>query len=161
MRGTKIMNKFKVVLDEYEMYDLSFPLSHDVVSWPTHQPIMVKKVKRVDRDLYEMHEISMTTQDYTHYDAPSHMIADGKSIDKYEINRFILDAVILNLQNRNGFPISQEDLKKFQKYLNSYSGIILYTGFNKDLHKYEYDWSYLDVSGAEYLSRFNNVRLVA
>lgn len=152
--------KLKELLSSFEYYDLSFPLIHDAVSWPTHQPISVKKVRRIDRDLYEMHEICMTSQDYTHFDAPSHMILNGKSIDKYEPSRFILDSVILDISDKNGKPIRKTDLEEFIDYLGKFSGVILYTGFDKEPNQYRYDWGYLDLDGANYIAQFDNIKLI-
>ncbi|QGA69631.1 cyclase family protein [Sulfolobus sp. E11-6] len=140
------------------------PLSHDSVSWPTHPAIKVSKFKSVDRDLYDAHEIYMTSQDYTHFDAPSHMIKNGKTIDKYDPKRLILPTAILNLSykiHEANREIRQEDLAQFEDIIKNVNSIVLYTDFVKDPKEFKYDWIYLGVNGANYLSKFENLKLVA
>ncbi|QIW25327.1 cyclase family protein [Sulfolobus sp. S-194] len=137
------------------------PLTHDAISWPTHPAIKINKFRSVDRDLYDAHEIYMTSQDYTHFDAPSHMIKNGKTIDKYEPGRFILSAAILNLSTTNSKEITQDDLTPFEDIIRKTNAVILYTNFKKEPKEFKYDWKYLGVSGSKYLSQFSNLKLVA
>ncbi|ARM76994.1 cyclase [Acidianus manzaensis] len=137
------------------------PLSHNVVSWPTHPPIQINKFKTVERDLYDAHEIYMTSQDYTHFDAPSHMIKGGKTIDAYEIYRFVAPAIILNFSNKEDLEITDKDLQQFSDQIKNVNAVILFTDFNKDPKEFKYNWKYLGVSSAKYLSQFSNIKMVA
>jgi len=154
------MQNLDEILNSFDYFDFTMPLSHDVVAWPTHPAIRINKFRSVDRDLYDAHEIYMTSQDYTHFDTPSHMIKGGKSIDKYEARRFILKAVILNLSYKKDMEIREEDLRQFEEVIRKSEAVVLYTNFRKEPKEFRYDWAYLGISGAKYLSQFN-LKLVA
>lgn len=67
-----------------------------------------------------LHEFSMGTHIGTHVDAPSHMIEGGKNIDEYSLERFVVDAVCIDV--RSGF-----DAETIRQNVKAGSGVLFYT----------------------------------
>ncbi|BCS93587.1 cyclase family protein [Metallosphaera javensis (ex Sakai et al. 2022)] len=155
----KDTSQIREFLRNFEYYDFSMPLTHNAIMWPTMPPIRINKIRYKERDRSEAHEICITTQDYTHIDAPSHMTS-GNSIDKFTVDRFVTDALLINVSNGGQMQILVNELKKFEEEIAKATSVILYTGFKKPYNIPVYDWRYLTPDSARYLASFNNLRLV-
>jgi len=95
----------------------------------------------------------------THIDSPAYIFADGKKIEQFNLERFITDAVLLDVsENRRGQPIDDEDLEAAEEAaglaLREHESIILYTGTGTASPDV-----FLSRNGAEYLE-FKGVGLV-
>lgn len=153
-------DRLKDFLQNFEYYDLSFPLLQGNVMWPTMPPLRITKIKFKDRDLSEAHEVYITTQDFTHVDAPSHMLRDGKTIDGYGVEYFILPCAMINVKNERNNEITVSELREFEEIMSTYESIILFTGFKKGPKDMAYMWRYLNPSTSEYISGFSNIKLL-
>lgn len=95
----------------------------------------------------------------THIDAPAYLFKDGRKVEEFALDRFMTDAVILDLTSkRAGQPIDDEDLEAAEEgaglALRERESVILYTGSSKSS-----PGAYLSRNGAEYLE-FKGVGLV-
>ena len=97
----------------------------------------------------------------THADAFFHMLAKGETIDKINLGRFIGECVVLDfssIQER----ITMEDLRnkeetnKKNKNKNTpiiqKNDIVLLKTRNKPMEKFDFNFTYLEKSGAEFLA---------
>jgi len=95
----------------------------------------------------------------THIDSPAHLFADGKKIEEFDLERFMTDAVLLDLSDkRPGQPIDDEDLEAAEEAaglaLRELESVILHTATGTSS-----PGAYLSRNGAEYLE-FKGVGLV-
>jgi kynurenine formamidase len=118
----------------------------------------------IAKDGFAAKRIMIITHHGTHIDAAAHMIEDGKTIDRYEISHFIINAVILNLKGLNaGEEITSTHLKRFNNVISKNQGILIYTGWSDKRgwnKEYLTQWPYLDIDGAEYIASFPNIKMV-
>lgn len=76
--------------------DLSHPISNGMPTYPTDPDVSIVKEKEIDKDRSLVHSFTMGTHTGTHLDVPSHIIADGKTLDDFPLSTFTGTAVKLN-----------------------------------------------------------------
>jgi len=94
----------------------------------------------------------------THIDSPAYLSSEGKTIEEFGPERFITDAVLLDLTGKPGQPIDDEDLEAAEEAaglaVRERESVILHTGTDVSSPSI-----YLSRNGAEYLE-FKGVGLV-
>ena len=76
--------------------DLSHAVDTDVPVFPGDPPVSVEPHATLPGDGYRVSAVECGSHAGTHVDAPSHTAADGRSIDAIEVDRFALDAVLVD-----------------------------------------------------------------
>jgi arylformamidase len=69
--------------------DLSVTLNRQTPVYPGDPAIKIEPAGVIDRDGWNDHVISVNTHVGTHIDAPLHMIAGGKTLDRMQIEQFV------------------------------------------------------------------------
>lgn len=99
----------------------------------------------------------------THADAFFHMLAKGETIGKIDINKFIGNCVVLDFSSIKNNIISVKDFKKIEdneknkkksgkNILIQKNDIVLLKTRNKPMEKFDFNFTYLDKSGAKFLA---------
>jgi len=74
-----------------EVYDISVLLGVESIDWPDAPPYSREMVMRIeDGDIADLSKLVMTTHAGTHVDVPAHFIRNGKNLDAYPIEKWIL-----------------------------------------------------------------------
>lgn len=122
------------------------------ISWPTENNITEYKDRvsvNITKDL-----ISLNPHTGTHVDSPAHFINGGKTIDQVDLSRLIGRCKVLDLTSIKE-KITEQDLKDIE--LNTkidQEDIVLLKTRNSFLDykdKFDYNFVYLDKTGAQYL----------
>lgn len=71
------------------LIDLSVLLNEQTPIYPGDPPITITPAGVFDRDGWNDHVVSVNTHVGTHIDAPLHMIASGKTLDKVPLEQFV------------------------------------------------------------------------
>ena len=146
--------------------DLSYPIHEGMFKYPSDPEIEIERkeasVEEIDEIIYDkrgyssgasfieqkyksgnMH-LKMRNHHGTHIDAPSHKIAGGKNIDKYRIEKFINNCVMIDLSSgdlmkRKEREITIEDLNRaYNPRQCDWAGaLIFYTGFCDEMKEME------------------------
>lgn len=77
-------------------YDCSQPLEPGMPVYPDDDPVEIREFRTVPDDGSCMRQLEMTSHVGTHVDAPSHKIADGPTLDAYEVGDFQFDARLVD-----------------------------------------------------------------
>ena len=77
--------------------DLSHPLEHGQPNFPFDPKISVVVHNTVASIGYNITQISMSTHQGTHLDAPYHFYEDGKTVDQMPLDRFFGPAALVDL----------------------------------------------------------------
>jgi kynurenine formamidase len=80
-----------------KIIDLSHPLEHGQPNFPYDPKISILVHNTVDSIGYNITELSLSTHQGTHLDAPYHFYDDGKTIEQMDINHFIGEAHLVDL----------------------------------------------------------------
>ena len=63
--------------------------------FPGDSPPIFERVKTIDRDKYNLTNISMCVHNGTHIDAPNHFIANGKAVHELDLTRFYGECTVV------------------------------------------------------------------
>ena len=95
----------------------------------------------------------------THADAFFHMLANGKTIEKIQLEKFIGSCIVLDFAKARD-KITINEIKKNKSIKKIKKGdIVLLKTRNKPLEKFNYNFTYLEKSGAEYFAG-KNIKLI-
>ena len=115
--------------------DLTHPLIDSAVQlYPGDPPYTCRPHATVVKDGYSVHEISLSSHTGTHIDAPSHFIAEGKTIDQIPLSTLMGPAVVVNLTHKQLSQRQMIEWNDIQEYaLQMKEGVILllYTGWSQ------------------------------
>ena len=79
------------------LVDLSMPLSPSSIPVPGHPSPTFEQLHLLERDGLRNTVVTLSLHTSTHIDAPSHFIADGKTIDEIPVDRFHRQGIRLDL----------------------------------------------------------------
>jgi len=161
-----------------KLVDLTYPIQGGMFKYPTDDELKVIQEREADGVNSGYVIFQMGNHHGTHIDSPAHKIAGGNKIDQYPLNKFVNEALVLNLTREDilkNREIRPEDIKRFlgslgfdelEQYTGRFdreiSGLIIYTGFSEELKKnkglqgkskneLEWKFPYIAKSTAEYI----------
>lgn len=120
-----------------QVVDLSHPMWPEMPFWPGGVPFQMDRL--VDySDGYRLHQFHMGENTGTHVDAPSHFIEGNLSIDEIPLNKLIVPAVVIDVQDRVAlnadYQLSREDILIWEQVhgkIKKGTLVILNTGWYK------------------------------
>jgi arylformamidase len=133
--------------------DLSHPYHDDMPVFPGLARPSFRALAEVPTDGYAMSEYQLVNHIGTHVDAPSHMVADGDTLDDLPLTRLVTDAVTIDVSDRPPGPLSAADLEPHLDAIREGDLVFVHSGNarNYGTEAYWLDWSYPDPSGARAL----------
>ena len=118
----------------FKIIDLSYPISSETQVFPAYPKPTIVKWAKMDVQGFEAEIIHMATHTATHVDAFLHMLSNGDSIDRFPLERFILDALAIDMSYKKPKElITAEDLRRALSKMKFSVGdaLLIYTGFEK------------------------------
>lgn len=79
-----------------KIIDVSWPLSPDMTGYRDRTSLVINQRKQFDIDGVRESSVTIDSHAGTHIDAPSHFIADGASVDNYQLSRLIGSVVVVD-----------------------------------------------------------------
>ena len=140
-----------------KIIDLTLTISNRIPTFPgSPQPNFIPWEKIKD-DGYNLELLFMSTHTGTHMDAPYHFLEKGAKIHEISLKKLVSEAVLIQCRKKGGELITKIDIQKFEKKhgkITSFSSVIFYTGWQKNLQKKYYFTTNpgLSVSAAKYLA---------
>ena len=109
---------------------------------------------------------NLSTHTGTHIDVPYHMLADGATLDQFEIGDFIFSKpLLIEIPKSDLEKINEEELSQYEERIKNCDILMLYTGFSRyrktDPERYLEKQPGLSEKAAIYLTRFPNLRCLA
>lgn len=97
------------MMKKYEaVYDISVWLGAESFDYPGHPPYSRELIETArGRGALELSKLVMSAHAGTHIDFPAHFIPDGKHIDDYPIQRFILPAQVVSIEDKEAIRPSE------------------------------------------------------
>jgi len=140
-----------------KIVDLTLTVSDKIPTFPgSPQPSFIPW-ENVKDDGYNLELLFLSTHTGTHMDAPYHFLEKGAKIHEISLKKLVSEAVLIKSKKKDGESITKIDIQKFEKKhgkITSFSSVIFYTGWQKNLQKKYYFTKNpgLSVSGAKYLA---------
>ncbi len=134
-----------------KLYDISVSLGGESIDYPGDPPYERKMVLRLDKgDACDLSKLTMSAHAGTHLDAPRHFVKDGKTIDCLPVEKFILTAHVIHVQDRISIEpaeLERVDIRSGEAVLfktrNSTEGLI-------DAGVFDEKYVYLSEKGAQW-----------
>lgn len=118
--------------------DLTQPLSERTPVYPGDPETKFRPSAKIKSDGYNDHYISFGTHVGTHVDAPVHMLAGGKTLKQYGVDKFIGRGVVIDARGKNVIDAEALDRAKIKK-----GDILLFcTGMDKKYTSSKYFENY-------------------
>lgn len=132
-----------------KIYDLSPEISEEMAVYKNKAETRPKiTVTRTLKQNANESKLEMHVHSGSHVDAPYHMLSNGKTIDKIDLSKFMGQCVVLDFTKAKG-SITKKHLSKFKINKND---IVLLKTKNKPDKKFNFNFTYLEKTGAEYLA---------
>ena len=133
-----------------KIIDISMEISEEMIVYKNREenkPRIEVSRSFVESDVFET-TLHMVMHTGTHLDRPLHVIRDGKTLDSFPLNSMVRPAVVLDLTHVEGGIMREHLLGKEVAIADSY---VLLKTRNSFKESFDFDFVYLEASGAEYL----------
>ena len=140
-----------------KIVDLTLTVSDKIPTFPgSPQPSFIPW-ENVKEDGYNLELLFLSTHTGTHMDAPYHFLEKGAKIHEISLKKLVSEAILIKSKKKDGESITKTDIQKFEKNhgkIASFSSVIFYTGWQRNLQKKYYFTKNpgLSVSAAKYLA---------
>ena len=140
-----------------KIVDLTLTVSDKIPTFPgSPQPSFITW-ENIKEDGYNLELLFLSTHTGTHMDAPYHFLEKGAKIHEISLKKLVSEAVLIKSKKKGGESITKIDIQKFEKKhgkIASFSSVIFYTGWQRNLQKKYYFTKNpgLSVSAAKYLA---------
>jgi len=140
------------------LIDLSHPLEHGQLNFPLDPKISVVVHNTVAAIGYNITQISMSTHQGTHVDAPFHFYDDGTTVDKMRLDQFYGPATLIDLAPRGRLrpksPITPEMFAPHANKFHRGAKIIYRTGWSRKFGTPEFfsDFPTLTLDAARWIA---------
>jgi kynurenine formamidase len=112
--------------------DLTFPVEDGMPVWPGDSGPEFREIRSLEQDGYAVQSIRFSNHLGTHLDAPSHIIKDGKTIDRIPLGTLIGKAVLIDFSDKGKKDrITRKDLQARGDVLRPGARVLLRTGWDK------------------------------
>lgn len=144
--------------------DLTQSISPTLKQFPGSPDVAFIKWSKYEIEGYNLEVMFLSTHTGTHMDAPSHFIKEGYSVDKIDVNRFIMSSThIIRIHKDPNELISLEDIVNSGVSINTGDSIVFSTGWEKHYFSDNYMSSNpgLSIEAATYLidNKINTVAI--
>lgn len=107
--------------------DLSHPLNGNMPVYPDTTAPKFEVLNTVEKNGFAELEVTMVLHSGTHVDAPSHIFSNAKSIDRFPLDKFIGQAIVIRCQGKK--EITVKHLQPFENTIAQIDFILFYTGW--------------------------------
>ena len=114
--------------------DLSYDIKSEMPVYPGDMKLTSNKEKDYDKDGFNLYSFSTTMHIGTHIDAPLHMCKNKKSISEYPLDKFVGNAVLLDVRGEKVIRIKDE----YYRDIKENDIVLLFTGWDSFYGKDEY-----------------------
>jgi len=140
-----------------KILDLTLTISDKISVFPGSPHPHFIPWEKIKDGSYNLELLFLSTHTGTHMDAPYHFLEKGAKIHEISLKKLVSEAVLIQCRKKGGESITKIDIQKFEKKhgkIASFSSVIFYTGWQRNLQKKYYFTKNpgLSVSAAKYLA---------
>ena len=147
-----------------KIIDLSLGLHDGMITYPTkaHHVFETSIQARIPVEGRETRKFTMGSHCGTHVDAPKHFLENGESVDQFDVNNLIGEALLINLGKMK--PNRIIHLNNFKEQFTKYSNIervVFRTDWSDNWNTSQYysEWPYFDEESVDFLIN-QNIKLL-
>jgi len=140
-----------------KIIDLTLTISNKIPAFPGSPHPHFIPWERIKDDGYNLELLFLSSHTGTHMDAPYHFLEKGAKIHEISLKKLVSNAVLIKSRKKSNESVTKTDIQKFEKKhgkIASFSSVIFYTGWQRNLQKKYYFTKNpgLSVSAAKYLA---------
>ena len=141
-----------------KLLDLSHPLEHGQLNFPFDPKISVVVHNTVESIGYNITELSLSSHQGTHLDAPFHFYNDGRTLDQMTLDQFYGPALLVDLAPGSHLPaktpLTVEMFEPFESLFVEGAKVIYRTGWDRMFGKPEFfsDFPTLTLEAAQWMA---------
>jgi arylformamidase len=136
--------------------DLSHTISIETPVYPGTDPPSFSIPCTIENQGFLEKRITLFSHTGTHMDAPSHILSDGKSLDRFPAEKFMGKAAVINLTHIDRSDITYHDLIQYDSLILKIDFLLLHTGWYLKWGKDDYfkEYPVLTAAAARWLAGF-------
>lgn len=92
--------------------DLTLPIDNKTPNWPGDPKIVIKQFSTVEKDSIGKKVLTFHSHFSTHIDAPSHMVANGKTLSDYPMEKFVGEGIVLDVRGQKEIETNLDSVKE-------------------------------------------------
>ena len=140
-----------------KIIDLTLTISNKIPAFPGSPHPHFIPWEKIKDDGYNLELLFLSSHTGTHLDAPYHFLEKGAKIHEISLKKLVSEAVLIQSRKKSNESVTKTDIQKFEKKhgkIASFSSVIFYTGWQRNLQKKYYFTKNpgLSVSAAKYLA---------
>lgn len=106
------------------------PIIHpNMPVFPGTEPPVFEAANRIEQDSFREMKMTMYSHTGTHMDAPSHMLKDGVTLDRIDVDCFVGKSIILEFKDKK--YIHLQDILQYEDKIAKSDFVIIKTGWSK------------------------------
>ncbi len=170
--AARIVGSTPTVRTKMKIVDLSQIVSETALIYPGDPGVTLEQVESMAKgDNVNGEVVKAGVHVLTHVDAPGHQIEGGKSLGAYPLEKFVQKALLVTLAGKK--EVKKEDLEPYQDKIKDIGALLIRTGFDKIIERYEKDAAFrqetkitvadlpkLSQDCAKWLAGFDNLNLL-
>lgn len=140
-----------------KVIDLTHLIDSDMPVFPGTEKPIIKKANTLENDGFKEAIFTMFSHTGTHIDSPAHMLKNGFSLNKFDLQKFIGKATVIDFSTNKKKLIDINDLKKYKNKIQSVDFLIIKTGWSNFWGEKRYfkDFPSLSENAAKWITKFN------
>ncbi len=115
-----------------KIIDLTMPLDTRTPVYPGDPKPIFEQSASIEQEGYNTFSIKLNSHMGTHIDAPDHFIKNGKTLDKFPLDRFIGNGIIVNAKGK-------KEINSFEEKIRKNDIVIFYTSHSKNIYRNYFD----------------------
>ncbi|PLX13028.1 MAG: hydrolase [Marinilabiliales bacterium] len=135
--------------------DLTHTLKNNMTFYPGSGEPVFNNIRSIETDGYNQIELKINTHTGTHIDAPVHIVPCTKSLDEFDLDKFIGPACVIDCSQVK--EISVDLLKENESRIKNVDFILFYAGMQENWNSDQYfnEYPTLTEEAAKWLTDFN------
>lgn len=136
--------------------DLSHTISETTPVYPGTEPPVLSTPCTIKQQGFTEKKMTIYSHTGTHMDAPSHILANGKSLDQYTTDQFAGTAAVADLTQIDSSEIRKRDLHPYASLIRKVDFLLLHTGWYQKWGQEDYfrDYPVLTTEAVQWLAQF-------
>lgn len=137
--------------------DLSHNIWEDMPVYPGTEKPKIQIANTHDKDGFTEKIINMYTHTGTHLDAPYHILKEGRTLDDYNLEKFVGQGTIIDVRGIVGNQIQRKDIEPYEECISLSEFVIMHTGWSKywGMEDYYYNYPCFTQESIKWLSQFD------
>lgn len=143
-----------------QIIDLSYQLNNKIPIYPGDPKVEIEIISKMETDGYQVSRIQFGTHSGTHIDLPAHFIKGGLTADKFNLEAFIGDAIVVNLPYLTNPNITVKNLAHLSELKDKI--LIINSGWSAKFNSEDFFTSHpqITLDAAQYLIQ-SGIKLIA